>query len=703
MTNDINQSKNKKGIARLPLILKILIILVIPIPLILGLYITVIFTGAIAQGVYEGLNPSPTPTQIAQYLTITPFPSIDLAVINSENIDEISQLSLIGKGEIKQIQYSHNGNYYLVLTPIGLFFYDDYSDEIIKDFPLDDYVSSFDLSPDDSYIILGYNYNYIRLIDAESGEFLWEKNAHENEVQKVAFSHDGTKIASMGKQDGTIKIWQSDDGELINTIVDAGDYNCDFLSFLPDDQNIMMGVFDHIHVYQIEGGAEKYSILEAGDPMFLEDEGKMIVSTRTDSGLKFKLFNTEDGTYIDDICQNNEIEGTEIISASFLPEMNTLAFEVFKSSNNSTNRAEIWNISNCERTFLSDERLSKIILSPSGNKIVSDNGYSELLVWDITNNYLAKKFDYFLDWVDFDISPDGQSIALLPSTRFELELRSIEDWSLESKGPNVSTHYNLSFSPDGKFLAIGSPPTNIDILDVSNKESAFMIPDQGIRRLSFIGYHIPFAFSPDSRFFATIDKDGAVNIWDLRNELKLVNKFYDPLVGETNKIAISPNNKWVLVGDEFSNIKIWNAESQSLQQTIYNNSGMKSNPFGIENMLFIADDEFIATSKGLNVWKLNENQEFESIQFLETYCLGSALSPDRSLFFCGDYKGIIHVYQIKDGRLNFLKDFKAQYGQVTKIMFNSSGTILITGSGIHGHYNDRGDGTINIWGIMNPN
>src|SRR2546426_3046206 len=55
------------------------------------------------------------------------------------------------------------------------------------------------------------------VLAAESPDIIWSNHAHTNIVSSVAFSADGSLLAS-GSSDETIRIWQAGDGTLVRVL-----------------------------------------------------------------------------------------------------------------------------------------------------------------------------------------------------------------------------------------------------------------------------------------------------------------------------------------------------------------------------------------------------------------------------------------------------------------------------------------------------
>src|SRR5205085_2729951 len=73
-------------------------------------------------------------------------------------------------------------------------------------------------SPDGSRLASIGDDKTIRLWDTASGQQLRELNGHTGQVNSVAFSPDGRQLASASWQDGTIRIWDAATGQQLREL-----------------------------------------------------------------------------------------------------------------------------------------------------------------------------------------------------------------------------------------------------------------------------------------------------------------------------------------------------------------------------------------------------------------------------------------------------------------------------------------------------
>jgi len=190
-------------------------------------------------------------------------------------------------------------------------------------------------------------------------EIVWMRGGHADSVNSVAFSPDGSLIAS-GSWDATIKLWRVLDGALVRTL---------------------MG---HL------GGV--YSVAFSPD-------GSLLASGGRDSTVK--LWRVSDGALVRVLTGHTN----EVYSVTFSPDGSLLA------SGSGDGTIRLWRVSNgtLVRTFQSGSY--SVAFSPDGSLIVS-GGYGTIELWRVSDGALVRILtNQITEVVSIAFSPDGTLLA----------------------------------------------------------------------------------------------------------------------------------------------------------------------------------------------------------------------------------------------------------------------------------------------------
>jgi WD40 repeat protein len=92
-------------------------------------------------------------------------------------------------------------------------------------------------SPDGTRIATASSDNTARVWDADTGASLAELKGHTHEVQSAAFSPDGRRIVT-ASWDGTARVWDASTGEQLAELKGHGDSNLSDVAFSPDGTRV---------------------------------------------------------------------------------------------------------------------------------------------------------------------------------------------------------------------------------------------------------------------------------------------------------------------------------------------------------------------------------------------------------------------------------------------------------------------------------
>ncbi|APA08683.1 hypothetical protein sscle_04g034530 [Sclerotinia sclerotiorum 1980 UF-70] len=266
-------------------------------------------------------------------------------------------------------------------------------------------VKSVAFSPDGTKVASGSHDNTIRLWDAMTGESLQTLEGHSDWVKSVAFSPDGTKVAS-GSDDETIRLWDAMTGESLQTLEGHSD-SVSSVAFSPDGTKVASGSDDEtIRLWDAMTG-ESLQTLEGHSgsvsSVAFSPDGTKVASGSHDKTIR--LWDAMTGESL----QTLEGHSGSVSSVAFSPD----GTKVASGSHDKTIR--LWDAMTGESLQTLEGHsgsVSSVAFSPDGTKVASGSHDKTIRLWDAMTGESLQTLEGHSSWVNsVAFSPDGTKVA----------------------------------------------------------------------------------------------------------------------------------------------------------------------------------------------------------------------------------------------------------------------------------------------------
>jgi WD40 repeat protein len=306
-------------------------------------------------------------------------------------------------------------------------------------------------------------------------------NAHLSDIWTVKFSSNGNWLAS-GSVDSTIKIWNKEDGKIILNIKQPQGITS--IDFSPDGNYLVSASYDaKVRLWKLpEGLLVREFIGHTGTvwSVSFSPDGKTIASCGEDSTIK--LWNVESGQIVGTLQGHTR----NVWDIKFSPDGNNLASGSFDKT------VRIWNVRDGKQLHILTDHTEAVValaFSPDGQKLVSTSDDKTIKVWNTNNWSLIYSLEVPEHNQAADFSPDNKLLLTGGRDKTALGefLQNIFGDSKYNKGVSMrlwdaqtgrllqtfSKHSNdvndVSFSPDGKWIASASSDKTIGLWQLSNR------------------------------------------------------------------------------------------------------------------------------------------------------------------------------------------------------------------------------------------
>ena len=288
--------------------------------------------------------------------------------------------------------------------------------------------------------------------------------------------------------------------------------------------------------------------------------------------------------------------------------------------------------------------------SPDGRTLAVNSGQPNITVrlWGVADGRLAEQFEdpsnpgYGDSKVVY--SPDGQILWVQGSFWDAVDgerLTELEQKLAEEAPPYVSA--SVSFSPDGKTMAIGYLEGHLQLWDLQEEKL--------IRRLEgYQGEVADLAFSPDGKTLAAVYAypDYIIQLWQ---------------VPEGERLVTIQGAEWT---HEFTQA-VFSPDGQILVSVAKNEDGMDQGT--------------------VELWRASDGQQLLKLEAMGI--LSVNISFDGKIIATGSYDHTVRLWQTVDGAL--LNTLLGHADYVTDLAFSPSGELLASSSN---------DGSVILWGLQ---
>jgi WD40 repeat protein len=446
---------------------------------------------------------------------------------------------------------------------------------------------------------------------------------HRNAVMSVAFSPDGTRLASASLL-SVVKLWDVATGQELRT-------------------------FEGPQTLGENSSAACVAFSPDGTRLASVSNQKIVTLWDANSGRRLHFLHGHGG---------------EVESVAFSPDGTCLA------SASGDRTIKLWNVATGQVMLtLSGHRtpVHSVAFSPDGTRLASASNDTTLKLWDARTGQEIRtlKGHPGYEVMSVAFSPDGRQLASAGRTVKLWDATTGEE--LRTLRGHTDTVRSVAFSPDGARLASASDDETVQLWDARTGE---VIRTFRVYTAEAIGWVMSVAFSPDGTRLATGHADNTVRLWDTGPGMEV--RTFKGHRGAVASIAFSPNGMRLVSASDDRTIKLWDAVAGQGLRTLQGHTGpVRAAVFSPDGMRLAS----ASADKTVRVWDADTGKQLHKLGH-SSEVWGVAFSPDGSRLAAACAFATVQVWHAATGRqLHTL-----EVGGARSVAFSPNGALLAAGS-----------------------
>jgi WD40 repeat protein/tRNA A-37 threonylcarbamoyl transferase component Bud32 len=573
----------------------------------------------------------------------------------------------------------------------------------------------------------GWEWHYLeRLLDGDRAPL-----AHDSGVWCVAFSPDGTRLAS-ASIDGSVRVWDAATGAVLFRFTGHSPFSvipipvmC--VAFSPDGRHLASASWlGDVQVWEAAPGrpALRLHAPSAVLSVAFSPDGRRLAAAGLDGAVR--LWDATDGTPLRPLTAHREwvtrvqfspdgarlatasADGTvKLWDAATGAELATLAghgalvHDVafsrdgrWLASAGMDGNVRVWDAATCrERLVLSGHTGAALAVafSPDGTRLASGGFDKTVRVWDMTaaaggatrlpTITLRRHSDTVMSLA---FSPDGRRLA---SGGFD---KIVRVWDATPAGeagaapPSFAGHTDrvnaVAFSRDGTRLATGGWDRTVRVWDRTTGREILTLRGHE-------GAVWGVAFSTDGGRVASASWDRTVKVWDAATGRELLT--YRGHANPVHSVDFSPDGRLVASACWGGAVKVWDATTGREVVPV------RGHKFPVLCVRFSPDGKRLATASGdrsLVVWDAATGAALHTFVGHTTTVHGVAFSPDGKLLASAGWDETVRLWDAETGAE--VRTITGHGDRVQGVAFSPDGKLLASAGE---------DKTVRVWDVATGN
>lgn len=492
--------------------------------------------------------------------------------------------------------------------------------------------------------------------------------SQDSQTFRLVFSPDGSFLCA-GRCDGTILIWSTVSGTLLDTI-NTGSKSVRFLAFIRNNDYLLSLDDDGtLRCWNIPGATNVWS-------HYAKKESRVCIGATphgevafiSDMPGKIQVLQCENGQNVMTLAGDS----TGVTFLTFSSDHQILA------GGYDDGTICTWSLSAGSSSNIlkgNGDAVRSLFISQEGENVLAFFDHSLPALWNINTKNRIRTFSGLIGSITcFDVTPDGGTFAL------GTDENVLRLWKHTENSPcavipfHKRTITGCSAAHDGRFLVTGDSEGTLRIIGIP----------EGTSVRDFKGHTrsiTAITLSPCGPLIASAGWDGAVKLWNLHSgELVRVLQRY---AGPVTALDLHRDGSLIAAGFSDGTIRLHNRISGDLVRQFETYTG------GVRAIALNADGTRLACAGAdatLRLWNVLDGSLMVNFTGILTKIWCLAFMPDQKNLISGGWDGDIRCWNVPEG--DRARSIGTHTSIITCCAVSPDGRILATGSN---------DMTVRLW------
>lgn len=661
---------------------------------------------------------SPNPGQRVDLPTATPLPRAPARqTIAPPTVENLTEVKRLVEGAMGPALYSPEGSLIAVAMGHDILLYDAATMEMVQSLNAHTHdVTSLAFSPlleDGKPALLvssAQDEPFALVWEVQAGQPRWRFEGHEGWIRSVAFSPDGTLLAT-GSIDKTINIWDMGSGEVAQTL--RGHTNIvSGVSFAPGGVRLAstsrdgtLRLWDIKSGHEVQGAGVPQPFFEAPpDPaadapswttgVDFGPDGSRIAVGAADGVVR--ILSASDGEVEHTLSEHRGV--VVIRGVAFSPDGESLATASLDGT------VRLWDVRTGERRLILDHKEMQVFgvwWHPDSTRLLSNSQTSgEVLLWDAASGEVEQSLPLAQGALTSLVySPSGQLLGT-SGTNGTIRVYSLtRDRHFTLAGGAIALQ-PITFLDNSELVAVTAGSAGSG--ENGGVVVFHMAARQHVRKMSDIaGGAMSVAVDPAGNLLAVGGRSGEIVLWDVAQRERtaslggiaaeegislLAFGSEGTLLAASNEPASEPGTgeRGAAPPTVTPHIGVWDVERGTLLHTLSGHTdmimGLAAQPGGT----LLAS---VGVDRALRVWDMERGTDVQQVPFdrQDGLPISVAFSPAGNLLAVGTTAGRVHFWEVQPGgKMTPVHTREVEGGNITSLAFRADGKQLaVSNGGVH--------------------